>query len=93
MVTLTVPLWYLLIPYAVVLLGTTIFLFFNVYHVAKFGLQAFSTTALLVLYLLSYAAVLGGSALLINQFDWGSEVSLLDILPFTSSDTSSSTGL
>ena len=49
---MTFPLWYVLIPYVVVLLGTTVFMFFNVYHIAKFGLQSFGTTALVLAYLI-----------------------------------------
>lgn len=89
MVTYTIPLWYLLIPFGLVLLGTTIFLFFNLYHVAKFGLKSASTTTLLIAYVLSYVVVLGVSAALIGSFDWSAEVSLLEILPFATGSTSS----
>lgn len=75
-------LWYLLIPYALVLLGGSLFMFFNLYHVAKFGLQSFQTTMLLTMYLLSYLIVLGISAALISSFDWSAQVPFLEIFPF-----------
>lgn len=87
---MTFPLWYALLPYALVLLGTSIFMFFNLYHVAKFGVQSFGTTALLLTYLIGYIAVLAFSAVLISGYDWSAAVTLSDILPFvgnSSSDT------
>ncbi len=85
---MTFPLWYALIPYVVVLLGTTVFMFFNVYHIAKFGLQSFGTTALVLAYLIVYLAVLSFSASLLVGFDWQATVLLSDILPFTGGSSS-----
>lgn len=79
---MTFPLWYMLLPYALVLLGTGLFMFFNVYHIAKFGLQSFSTTALVLAYLIAYIAVLAFSAWLLSGYDWNGIVTLSDILPF-----------
>ena len=85
---MTFPLWYALIPYVVVLLGTTVFMFFNVYHIAKFGLQSFGTTALILAYLIVYLAVLSFSASLLVGFDWQATFALTDILPFTGGSSS-----
>lgn len=86
---MTFPLWYFLVPYAVVMLGTATFMFFNVYHVAKFGLQSFGTTALVLFYLVLYLAVLALSASALLPFDWSAHVALTDIVPFTTGSSTS----
>lgn len=88
---MTFPLWYLLLPYAIVVLGTGIFLFFNLYHIAVFGIQASSTTFLLVLYTISYAAVLVASVIFLSSYDWSAVTSLGDIIPFLQSSSGTST--
>lgn len=90
---MTFPLWYLLIPYALATLGTGIFMFFNVYHVAKFGLQSVSTTVLILMYILLYLAILAWSATAILSYDWTMQVMLSDIIPFSTGGASSSFGL
>lgn len=82
------PLWYLLVPYALAMLGTGIFMFFNVYHVAKFGVQSLGTTALVLAYFLGYIFVLALSAWLINGYDWSAGVALTDIFPFAGGNSS-----
>lgn len=79
---MTFPLWYVLLPYALVLLGTGLFMFFNLYHVAKFGLQSFSTTALLLLYLIGYLVVIAFSVSMLSGFDWNATITMSDIFPF-----------
>lgn len=79
---MTFPLWYFLIPYAVVLLGTGIFMFFNIYHIAKFGIESFTTTVVLLFYVLMYLGVLVFSAALIGAYNWSATVALSDVLPF-----------
>ncbi len=80
---MTSPLWYALLPYALVVLGTGIFLFFNVYHVAKFGVQSVSTTLLVLTYILGYLAVLVFSASVLAGYDWSAAVTWSDIFPFS----------
>lgn len=79
---MTFPLWYLLVPYAFVVLSTGIFAFFNMYHVAKFGLQAVSTTFLLGVYTVAYAVVLIASLIVMNGYNWTAAASISDIFPF-----------
>lgn len=85
---MNIPFWYALIPYALVLLGTGLFMFFNIYHVAKFGLQSFSTTVLIILYFIGYFAVLAFSASILSGYDWSANVTLSDIIPFIGNGTS-----
>lgn len=82
------PLWYLLIPFAAILLATTIYMFFNIYHIAKFGMQSFGTTVVLLLYFGGYLAVLAVVGVMIGGIDWQHSVTIIDILPFTSNSTS-----
>ena len=80
----TFPLWYLLLPFAMVLFATSIFAFFNLYHVAKFGMQTFTTTLVLGAYLVSYLALVAFSGLLFSTMNWQQRISLPDILPYSS---------
>ncbi|MBI1908496.1 hypothetical protein HYS28_03750 [Candidatus Uhrbacteria bacterium] len=89
MLALTFPLWYLLVPFGVVVLGSTLFMFFNLYHVAKFGIQSVQTTMLLIVYLLSYLVALAVAVALVGSYEWSAEVLFLDIFPFTGSSPSS----
>lgn len=77
------PLWYLLLPYGFVVLATSIFFFFNVYHVAKFGLKSLTTELVLAAYFVSYLAVLVFSVIMLLEVDWVQVVTLNDILPFS----------
>lgn len=83
---MTFPLWYLLLPFALVLLGTAIFTFFNVYHVAKFGLQSGGTTLLVLLYIVGYLGVVAFSASLVSGYNWSDEAAAADLLPFGTGD-------
>ncbi len=82
------PLWYLLVPFAAVLLATTIYMFFNIYHIAKFGMQSFGTTVVLLLYFGGYLVVLAVVGIMIGNVDWHHTVTLLEILPFSGGSTS-----
>lgn len=79
---MTFPLWYLLIPYALIVFGTGLFLFFNLYHVGKFSVKSLGTTLLLGSYLVSYVAVLIVSLTVLAGYDWQREVSVGDVFPF-----------
>lgn len=79
---MTFPLWFLFIPYALVLLGTSIFTFFNVYHIVKFGVQSAGTTVLALLYIIGFLTVIALSAWLANGYDWNTTIAFTDIFPF-----------
>ncbi len=68
------PLWFLLIPYVLFLVIAAVFLFLNLFHIARFGLQAIKTTMLLGLYILSFLAVLTVTSLTLASFDWSEQI-------------------
>lgn len=84
---MTFPLWYILLPYAAVLLVAALFLFFNLFHLMRYGLEANKTYALMGLYVASFCVVLGLTAFLFSSFDWTSNVSLSDIVPVNTSSS------
>lgn len=86
----TFPLVILLVPYALMLVIALLFLFFNVYHLWKYGVEGKGTTLLIVMYLVLFAAVVGGTWSALQGFSWNDRISFADILP---SFSSSSLGL
>ncbi len=74
------PLWYLLAPYALVVAVTGLFAFFNVYHIAKFGLQSGLSLLVIAGYILSFLAVVTVSFGLLSTFDWNSTIDLTGLL-------------
>lgn len=77
------PLWYLLAPYAVVVAVTGLFVFFNVYHIAKFGLQSVTSSIVIAAYTMSFIAVLMLSLSAISSYDWSTTVDLSTLLRFS----------
>lgn len=77
------PLWYFLVPLAFVFLVTSVYLFFNVYHVAKFGLQSMLTRLVILGYIASYLAILLISAGMLSSFDWTATINVGDIIPLS----------
>ena len=88
-----IPLWIILVPLAFVIVLTALFLFFNVFHLARYGVARRGTVPLILVYLVSYAFVLviGFSAL--GSVLWTRTLPVGDLLPFSSSRGSSSFGL
>lgn len=88
-----IPLWILLVPLALIIACTGLFLFFNIFHLARYGIVGRGAAALIVVYLVSYAfvLVLGLSAL--SEVDWMRTVSASSIIPFLRHASSSSFGL
>ena len=74
------PLWILLIPYVLFLFIAVIFLFLNLYHIGRFGLQALKTTLVLSLYIISFLVVLGVTSTMLVNFTWSDQVELQQIL-------------
>lgn len=74
------PIIYLLFVYAFFALLALLFLFFNVYHMAKFGLQSGKTYFLLALYLGSFMSLLIFSLLLVVQIDWSREIAISELV-------------
>lgn len=84
-----IPLWILLVPIAFVVAFTVLFLFFNVFHLARYGVVGRGAVGLILVYVVSYCfvLVLGTTALL--DVSWSRTVNVRDVLPFTGGGTTS----
>lgn len=78
-----IALWIILIPLAAVIAMSFLFLMFNIFHLARYGIRGRGASMLIALYLLGYAFVfvLGVGTLLDVQ--WKDTVGTKDLLPFT----------
>lgn len=76
------PVYYLLFPYALVVIITLLFLVFNVLHIYKFGVNAAQTTKVITAYSLAFLCALTfGIALLISQ-EWTHVLTVNNIFQF-----------
>jgi hypothetical protein len=69
-----VPLWYLLVPFGVLYAVCSFFIFFNFFHIAKFGLQGTKTAIVLAIYVFSFVSISLLSIDLILRVDWTQEL-------------------
>ena len=81
------PLWYLLIVYALFVLVSGVFVFFNVFHIAKFGLQSTKTSLVLGVYVVGYIGALVLSLAILSTFDWSTMIDMSQLLPGGSTTT------
>ncbi len=88
-----IPLWIILVPLAIVVALTALFLFFNVFHLARYGVAHRGTVPLILVYLVSYAFVLVVGVGALGSVLWTRTIPLGDLLPFSSSRGSPSFGL
>ena len=72
------PAIYLLIPHFLFAGLAVMVFFFNIFHIAKFGLQSTRTAFVLGLYTLGFFAVAIISVVLISQYSWSGEIELTD---------------
>lgn len=79
-----IPLSFLLIPYGIILLVAVLFLFFNVYHLLKYGFETPGTRLLALFYIGVFILAAGGTGMLLMDFDWSETFSLADLLPSSS---------
>lgn len=84
---MTFPLWYILIPLLAIVLFAGLFLFFNLFHLARYAVDATRTYVLMGAYVGSFVLVLCFTAYLLLPFDWTSEVSLSDLIPFSNENS------
>lgn len=84
---MTFPLWYILVPYSAVVFFAAIFLFFNVFHLYRYGIEAGKTYGLVATYTISFLVILGLSAGLLLTYDWNYEVAPEALLPFSDEAT------
>ncbi len=59
-----------LLLYALISLIAGLFFFFNVFHIARFGLNCTQTNIVLVAYTVLYLAVQLGTLVLLSPVDW-----------------------
>lgn len=82
------PLWYLLVPFVAALFFSGLFLFFNIFHILRYGASGVSTRGVAVAYAIGYVVVLVASLSLLGQYSWTTSVAFQDILPFAGSSGS-----
>jgi len=78
---LSISLIYILIPFGLILLLAILFFFFNVFHIERYAIRSTATTTLVIIYFLSFGALLtliGGYILIV---DWSQEFEPNELLP------------
>lgn len=76
-------LWYLLVPYVLVVMSTGLFLFFNVFHIWRYGVESLATRSVAVAYIIGYGIIIVASILTLSQFDWSFAPTFEEIMPFS----------
>lgn len=71
--------WAFLVPYGVVAAVTSLYVFFNLYHLYAFGVAKTGTSALIGLYTIAYVVVILLSASMLATVDWSSTFDMGDI--------------
>jgi hypothetical protein len=88
-----IPLWIILIPLGIIVALTALFLFFNVFHLWRYGIVHHGATALIAAYMVSYAFIFIIGLSTLSAVPWTRTVSISDLLPFSSTPSSSTFGL
>ena len=65
-----IPLWIFLAIYGVFFLVCSLFVFFNFYHIARFGLQSTKTAIVLAIYTISFAIIVLVQINFLLTIDW-----------------------
>lgn len=73
---MTFPLWIFLAAYGVFFVICSFFIFFNFYHIARFGLQSTKTTIVLAMYTIAFASVVLLQINLLLTIDWTETISI-----------------
>lgn len=71
-----IDLVYLLVIYAIFFAITSLFLFFNLYHILRFGLNSNLTYIIATGYILLYALILGLTFAIFTTVDWSQDLEL-----------------
>ncbi len=77
------PLWPLLIPYGLLAGLACLFFLFNIFHIARYGLQSAKTGAVLMMYTIAFLVVCIISVILVIGHDWSSVITASDIFSFS----------
>lgn len=67
-----------LVIYGVFAFLATLWLFFNVYHLAKFGLHGTGTKLIIAGYIFGFLALLIGSFWLMGDYDWSRPIPITE---------------
>ncbi|MFA6018158.1 MAG: hypothetical protein WCT28_00775 [Patescibacteria group bacterium] len=86
-----IPLWIILVPFGMIVACTALFLFFNIFHLARYGVIGRGAVALIIVYILSFLFVLTLGTGLLLEIDWTSTVPISSIVPFIGNASQSST--
>ena len=76
-----IPFAVLLAPYLLVLAVAAIFLFFNVFHLWRYGVDGPGTSLLIAVYIGLFIVIVGGTWVSLSGFAWTGTFSLADFLP------------
>jgi hypothetical protein len=79
------PVAYFLIPFVILVLIAGLFLFFNVYHVLKFGIESTGTYTIVIIYVIGFALLLLISMLLLSGYNWNQQIDPVAILHLNNS--------
>ncbi len=70
-----IPVWYLLVLYALFLAAFTLYTGFNLYHLVRFGVRGVGLYSILALFLSGTVLLAGLSVGLLAPYDWSATVS------------------
>jgi hypothetical protein len=74
------PIYFFLIPYALLLCTFVVFSIFNVYHLLRYGVYNFNLYILSIIYIGGSLFILGASLILILGQDWSIPFSIETVL-------------
>jgi hypothetical protein len=84
-----IPLWIILLPLGVIVALAALFLFFNVFHLARYGVVGRGAVALIMVYLVSFVFVLFLGTSMLTEIDWTETAPVSAVVPFTRGSSSS----
>lgn len=82
--TFVIPVWYLLVLYGLFLAVFTLYTGFNLYHLVRFGTRGAGLFAIIILFTVGTAMLVGVSLVLLAPYDWSATVSPFKMLESTS---------
>lgn len=84
-----IPLWIILLPLGVIVALAALFLFFNIFHLARYGIVGRGAVAMIIVYIVSFGFILFLGAGVLVDIDWTESAPISSILPFTGGSSSS----
>jgi hypothetical protein len=76
-----IPLWYLILPLAVIAFCAGLFLLFNLFDMGFYGIESGKTKAIMYCYIGGYIAILLISGMNLATIDWTKDVDFSSLLP------------